>query len=522
MNPEHPFSNMSEDPELLRLIFDVNPTLVFVKDRQGRFCFANKALAEVYGADVEDLLGKTDADFNPEIDEIEHFLADDLKVMDSREELFIAQEKVTDPAGGSVWLQTIKRPLISDDGTCNHLLGVCVDITARIEAEEREKNLRQRLSNYERLDSLGVMAGGIAHDLNNILGPLVGYPDLIRMQVEDPKVTKLVNEMQKSAERATGVIEDLLTLARRGVYKAKPISPTNCVDDFLNSAALKQIISDYPAVTIELNLTDETPTVLGSESHVHQILLNLVKNAFEAIDESGIVKIETGLEDMSNAIAGFEEVPSGSFMFLKVSDNGKGITKADREQIFDPFFSRKRKDGGGTGLGLAMVYAVVKDMSASIEVESRPGDGSSFVVRFPVVEGAEVQTNNQFADYRGDGDILIIDDMQPQRELAVRMLDALGYRVTTASHSDEGIERFQAKNQKFDLVLIDMMMGDGPDGLETYRRIQKLQPGLPCLLASGYSETERVNTGISEGVKGFVRKPYTQAVLGSAVNKALS
>lgn len=522
MNPEHPFSNMSEDPELLRLIFDVNPTLVFVKDRLGRFCFANKALAEVYGTNVEDLLGKTDADFNPEIDEIEHFIADDLKVMDTRQELFIAQEKVTDPEGGSVWLQTIKRPLISEDGSCNHLLGVCVDITARIEAEEREKSLRQKLSNYERLDSLGVMAGGIAHDLNNILGPLVGYPDLIRLQTENPKITKLADEMQRSAERATGVIEDLLTLARRGVYKAKPLSPATCIEDFLNSAALQQIVSDNPSVSLELNLAGDTPTILGSDSHVHQILLNLVKNGFEAIEETGCVKIETRVESMSESIAGFEEVPSGDSFVLCVSDDGQGITSVDQERIFDPFFSSKRKDGGGTGLGLAMVYAVAKDMSASIEVESNPGDGASFTVRFPIVESQELQSTSNITDYRGDGDILIIDDMKPQRELAVRMLGALGYRVTTASHGDEGVERFQEKNQNFDLVLIDMMMGEGPDGLETYRRIQELHPGLPCLLASGFSETERVNTGIEEGVKGFIRKPYTQAVLGSAVSKALS
>lgn len=156
-------------------------------------------MANVYGCGVEELLGKTDADFNPDIDEIEHFLVDDLKVMDSREELFIAEEKVTGPEGGAVWLQTIKRPLIGDDGDCKHLMGVCVDIAARIKAEERERELGERLARYERLDSLGVMAGGIAHDLNNILGPLVGYPDLIRLQVDDPKVPRhsLVNPTPK-------------------------------------------------------------------------------------------------------------------------------------------------------------------------------------------------------------------------------------------------------------------------------------------------------------------------------------
>ena len=184
------FSNITEDPTLLRLLYDSNPTLVFVKDRKGRFVFANKALADVYNVSVENLIGKTDADFNPEIDEIEHFIQDDLRVMDEQTELFIPQEKVSGPDGSLVWLQTTKRPLVDEDGTCNHILGVCVDITERVTAEERERNLRKRLDRYQRLDSLGVMAGGIAHDLNNILGPLVAYPDLMRLQLKDPSILK--------------------------------------------------------------------------------------------------------------------------------------------------------------------------------------------------------------------------------------------------------------------------------------------------------------------------------------------
>lgn len=509
------------DSELLRLLYDVNPTLVFVKDRQGRFVFANMALAEVYGTEVEHLLGKTDADFNPDIEEIEHFLIDDLKVMDSQQELFIAQEKVTGPDGNSVWLQTIKRPLIGENGVSNHLLGVCVDITKRIEAEQRELKLRERLAHSERLNSLGVLAGGIAHDLNNILGPLVGYPDLIRMQVDDQNVHKLIDEMQRSAERATSVIDDLLTLARRGTYKAQPVSPGSCLNDFVSSAALNKILEDNPHAKLSLDLEERIPSILGSESHVHQVLLNLTKNAFEAIVEAGTVTINTGIEELSPVVAGFEEVPRGKVVYLRISDNGDGIKPADHERIFDPFFSRKKKNGGGTGLGLSMVYGIVKDMSGSIELDSERGVGSTFTVRFPVAGTQVDDPDQQVSDLRGNERLLIIDDLESQRELGQRLLNALGYNVFSASHGTAGIYELKHSAVPYDLVIIDMMMGEGADGLDTYRMIQEVSADVPCLLASGYSETERVNLGLQEGVKAFVRKPYTQAVLGAVVRKAL-
>lgn len=515
------FAHLREDPELLRMLYDINPTLVFVKDRQGRFVFANKALADVYGCSVDELLGKTDADFNPDIDEIEQFLINDVNVLDTQEELFIAEEKVTAPDGSIVWLQTTKRPLVDDNGVCNHLLGVSVDITQRVEAQERERALNERLSRYERLDSLGVMAGGIAHDLNNILGPLVGYPDLIRMQVSDPKILRYVNEIQKSAERATSVIEDLLTLARRGVYKASPISPEISLSDFLESAALEQIVRDHPQVTLNLELAAKMPTILGSDSHFHQVLLNLVKNAFEAVEASGNVTIETSVEELDHSLTGFEEVPAGLFLNVRISDDGEGIKQADQERIFEPFFSNKKSPGSGTGLGLAMVYGVVKDMSGSIELASDYGSGSTFTVRFPVSSANSDQEVGQNVNYRGDARVLVIDDLQSQQQLASRMLGSLGYRVLTAANGEEGIQMLTESESEVDLVIIDMQMGDGADGLDTYRMIQKQHPTLPCLLSSGYSETERVNIGLQEGVRAFVRKPYTQAVLGAAVDSAL-
>ena len=515
------FGGMFENPELLRLLFDINPTLVFVKDRQGRFVFANKALADVYSCRVEDLSGKTDAAFNPEIDEIEQFLADDLKVMDTQEDLFVPEERVTSPTGEVVWLQTIKRPLVEKDGSCNHILGVSVDITKRVLAEVRGKGLQEQLHHYERLESLGVMAGGIAHDLNNILGPLVGYPSLVRAEVTSDKVAPFLDEMERSAELAVALIGDLLTMARRGNYQASPIHIEGCVADFLRSATMDDIRSAYPGVELVLQLDTGLPAILGSEPHIYRVLLNLVKNAFEAIDGAGMVSVATRVESSSETVTEFDEVPGRRSIVIEVTDTGIGIPDADRSRIFDPFFSRKIGSSDGTGLGLAMVYGVVKDMSGSVAVSSMESGGSRFTVRLPVAERQVDTTVESGWDYRGDEHILVVDDLPSQRQLAMRLLGALGYRVQTAANGIEALAVCEASDPPFSLAIIDMILGDGPNGVEVYRSLRSRFPDLPCIIVSGFSESEQVQAGLTEGVAAFVRKPYTQAVLGAEVRKTL-
>ena len=516
------FGGMFDNPDLLRLLFDVNPTLVFVKDRQGRFVFANKALADVYSCSVEDLLGKTDADFNPHINEIEHFLEDDLKVMDNREDLIIPEEKVTSPNGESVWLQTIKRPLIENNGFCNHLLGVSVNITKRVMAEAHSKELQEQIHHYERLESLGTMAGGIAHDLNNILGPLVGYPSLIRKEVENTKVISYLDEMERSSDRAIALIGDLLTMARRGDYQATPIHIEKCVADFSRSAAVTELRSAYPDVELELSLEEQLPATLGSEVHFHRVLLNLTKNAFEAIEGHGKVLVSTRMKSHNKPTPGFEETIDEHCLVIEVTDTGVGIPEADRSRIFDPFFSRKIGTATGTGLGLAMVYAVVQDMSGSIEVSPVEGGGSSFTVRVPVADGQANETEASVWDCRGDEHILVIDDLPSQRQLAMRLLGALGYQVQTAESGAEALELCKEVTTPFSLVIIDMALGDGPDGVDVYRTLQSCFPNLPCIIVSGFSKSEQIQTGLAEGVAAFVSKPYTQAVLGAEVRKTLN
>jgi len=521
-NEDQLFSNFLEDPELLRLLYDINPTLVFVKDRQGRFVFANRALADVYGTTVEGLVGKTDADFNPEIDEIEHFLADDLKVMDTQEELFIASEKVTDEDGSTVWLQTIKRPLVDKKGNCNHLLGVCVDITARIKAEARERDLRDRLSRSERMESLGVMAGGIAHDLNNILGPLVGYPDLLLDMLEqDSEACELVQDMRSSSLRAAAVIQDLLTLARRGTFEAEAISVNDAVEEFLRSATHRELAADYALVRTIVDLGAGLPLIMGSHNHFYQVTMNLVRNAYEAMPEGGTLSVATGEETLGDdLVVAFGEIGPGRYVYLDVRDTGEGIAEDERKRIFEPFYSTKSQNGRGTGLGLAVVFGILHDMNGSVQLSTEPGAGTAFRLRFPAVgEDAGSGRRAITEQVRGEGHLLVVDDLLSQRHLAERMLGALGYTVVTAASGDEAV-RMLRNGTRFDLAVIDMIM-PGVDGLDTFRAIHAEVPGLPCLIASGYAEGSRISAALSEGAAGFVKKPFTQAVMGRGIKDAI-
>ncbi|MFT5285339.1 MAG: two-component system cell cycle sensor histidine kinase/response regulator CckA, partial [Planctomycetota bacterium] len=247
-------------------------------------------------------------------------------------------------------MQTVKRPLIDSSGRCDHVLGVCVDITARKQAEDRERDLRESLARAQRLESLGVMAGGIAHDLNNILGPLVAYPDLIRTLVDDPKALDLVSDMEKAAGHATAIIQDMLTLARRGVYEFAPMSVNDIVSEYLELAAYRRLTQAHPEVVLTLDLAPDLPKALGSLPHYLQAVMNLITNAYEAVEGLGSVTIRTGVEQVPEHLTPFTTVNEGEYVFFEVTDSGVGINETDIHNIFEPFFSSKKLEGSGTGL----------------------------------------------------------------------------------------------------------------------------------------------------------------------------
>lgn len=399
-----------------------------------------------------------------------------------------------------------------------------LEVVERKKAEEREHDLREQLERSARMESLGILAGGVAHDLNNILGPIVAYPDLILPTLpENSAARDDLIAIRDSAIKAAAVIQDLLTLARRGSYQMHVVSMNDVVNSYLNSPAFKDKSLFHPTVKIVTQLEDDCHPIKGSAPHLSQVLMNLVINAMEAMPGCGSIIIATSRKNIGAARSAYDrEIAPGAYTVLSVIDTGKGINAEDIEHIFEPFYTKKQMGrSSGTGLGLAVVYGVVSDLDGFIDLETTPGKGTAFSLYFPAL-AAEVESSAvvEDIDYRGSESILVVDDDESQRTLASRLLSHLGYSVATAGDGHAAVQI--VREQQFDLVILDMIMEDHFDGLETYKRIRQTRPQQRCIIASGFSETERVREAQALGSGLYIRKPYTINDIGKAVKNMLS
>ncbi|MFB3925057.1 MAG: PAS domain S-box protein [Syntrophales bacterium] len=397
------------------------------------------------------------------------------------------------------------------------------DITERKRAEEEHQQLEKRLQQAEKMEALGALAGGVAHDLNNVLGVLVGYSELLLLYLQegDPLREYALNILQ-SGRRGAAIIQDLLTLARRSVAVSDVVSLNSVVLDYLNTPEFEKLKMYHPHVTIKTDLEKDLLNIEGSPVHLGKTVMNLVSNAAESITDQGQVTIRTENRYLDRPIRGYDDVKEGDYVVLTVSDNGQGISPADIGKIFEPFYTKKVMGRSGTGLGLAVVWGTVKDHGGYIDVQSEEGKGSSFALYFPATRKPLARDKEEVSPelYRGCGEsILVVDDVEGQRELAASMLMRLGYRVHSVSSGEEAVEYL--KINKVDLLVLDMIMDPGIDGFETYRQATQIRPGQRAVIVSGFSETERVKMARDLGAGAYVQKPYSLEKIGMAVHEEL-
>lgn len=409
-----------------------------------------------------------------------------------------------------------------EEGIPNRAMSVVHDMTDIRRAEAERRKLEVELQNARKLESLGTLAGGVAHDLNNILSGVVSYPDLLLMDLEaDSPFWGPLQSIKKSGEKAAEIVQDLLTLARRGVASRKAINLNQIVRDFMVSPEYGNLIKNHNDVRIETRLSENIFNIMGSEVHLSKIVMNLLANAADAMPAGGEVSIATQSRYLDTARKGYETIPEGEYTTLKISDKGIGIPAADIERIFEPFYTKKAMGRSGTGLGMSVVWGSVKDHGGYIDLITEEGQGTTFTLYFPASR-SEMQTSAivHIDDYLGHGEsILIIDDSPEQRALAEQMMLRLGYDVTTAASGEEAVK--QVSRRAYDVLILDMIMPPGMNGLETYKQILDIVPDQKAVIASGYAMSEHVHETQRLGAGRYIKKPFTLEKIGLAVRAEL-
>jgi len=294
------------------------------------------------------------------------------------------------------------------------------------------------------------------------------------------------------------------------------------ISDYLKSAEYEKLKTHYPSIHLETNLASDLLNIKGSSIHLKKTVMNLVSNAAESQPQGGSIIIATENQYVDRPIKGYENVQEGEFAVLKVKDKGTGIANNDLKHIFEPFFTKKVMGRSGTGLGMAVVWGTVQDHQGYINIESTEGKGTTFELYFPVTREDIVKEKDlvPIKEYEGKGEsILVVDDVKEQRELASVMLTKIGYVVTTVSSGEEAVEYL--KNHSADLLVLNMIMDPGIDGLDTYKKIIELYPKQKAIIASGFSETDRVKEAQNLGAGEYVKKPYDIEKIGLAVRTEL-
>jgi PAS domain S-box-containing protein len=512
---------MLEQLHFLQQLLDAIPIPIFYKDRQGVYRGCNKAYETFAHKTKEEIIGKTVFEVAPrDLADIYHE-ADELLFTQPGVQVYETSFLRSDGNRRNIIFN--KATFVDEDGHVIGLVGVITDITERRLSEEERRDLQERLNRSEKMEALGQLAGGVAHDLNNVLGVSTIYSELLQEKIpEGDSMRSYVDSILSSNQKAAAIIEDLLTLARRSVTVSETMNLNTVVGDFLKSPEFEKIRASRSNVTFRKECDDLLMNIKGSRVHVEKTLMNLVSNAAESISGKGEVTIRTQSRYIDKPVRGYDEVKEGDYAVLTISDTGMGIPAENIDKIFEPFYTKKKMGRSGTGLGLAIVWGTVKDHNGYIDVQTEVGGGSVFTLYFPmtVEEVIAQQQKVQIEQYMGRGEsVLVVDDIAEQREIASNLLARLGYRVHKVSSGEEAMEYL--KTHQADIMVLDMIMDPGFDGLETYRRILEINPKQKAIIVSGFSETERVNEAQKLGAGAYVKKPYMIEKIGVAVRDEL-
>jgi PAS domain S-box-containing protein len=506
--------------KLLQTIINAAPLRIFWKDAGLRYLGCNLAFAKDAGvACPDDLIGKDDYRLGWK-EQSELYRADDRRVIESGIPKLSYDEPQTTPDGDQIWLRTSKVPLRNEADETIGVLGIYEDITERKHEEEEKTKLEAQLQQAQKMESVGRLAGGVAHDFNNMLGVILGHAELALMKMDPSQPLHAdLEEIRKAAIRSADLTRQLLAFARKQTVVPRLLDLNETVAGMLKM--LQRLIGE----DIHLNWrpgVDLWP-VKVDPSQIDQIIANLCVNARDAISSVGKITIETGNsvldEDYCAHHAG--SVP-GEYVLLAMSDDGCGMDKETLSHLFEPFFTTKVM-GKGTGLGLAMVYGAVKQNSGFINVDSEPDQGTTFTIYLPRHEGKAEQAWTEGAGgavQRGRETILLVEDSPTILELAMELLTRQGYTVLAASTPGEAIRLAREHAGKIDLLMTDVVMPE-MNGRDLANKLLSLYPHLNRLFMSGYTADVIASHGVLDEGVNFIQKPFSMQSLAAKVREVL-
>ncbi len=417
---------------------------------------------------------------------------------------------------------TLNASSIRDEtGSVVRSRSVWRDVSDRRRAEQERRRLDERLQRTQKLESLGVLAGGVAHDFNNLLTGVLGNASLALAELSPfSPARERIEAVAAAAKRAAELCDHMLAYSGKGTFVIEPVSLNEVVEE--TTQLLKTTISRKAVV--ERDLDENLPRIPGDITQLRQVIINLITNASEAIgDEDGVIRITTSLRRCDrrylDSISIHEELAEGDYACIEVSDTGCGIDQATQERLFEPFFTTKF---AGRGLGLASVLGILRAHRGAVALQSEPGQGTRFRVLLPAMTDlAMAPTKEITASVASAGSkVLLVDDEEAVRKVAKCMLEAGGYSVLTASNGRDAIETFRRAAEDIVCIILDVTM-PGMDGMETLEQLRRIRRDVRVILSSGFTEEEITPRFAGEGAAGFLKKPYDLVQLSDKVTEVL-
>ncbi|NNL75230.1 MAG: PAS domain S-box protein, partial [Desulfobacterales bacterium] len=434
----------------------------FEVDLKGRFVFINQAMRDLSGYAPDELIGMSYKDI-VDVEAADTVFTVFSRVYQTRRSSRIMSFDTINKSGEKINVEISVSLLFDANNNPVGFSGIARDTTERIAAEKEKRQLEVKLQRSQKMEALGLLAGGVAHDLNNVLSGIVSYPELLLMDLPaDSPLKKPLLAIQSSGQKAADIVMDLLALARRGVSAMDIVNLNDIVLDYLKAPEYQKLASYHTEVRVQKNLAGNLLNIKGSPVHLRKTIMNLVANAAEAQPTGGEILISTHNRYVDAPIKGYEDIKEGDFVVLEVTDKGIGISEKDLNRIFEPFYTKKVMGRSGTGLGMAVVWGTIQDHHAYLNIESNEGSGTTCSIYFPATR-ERIPTDKMalpLESYLGDGQIIVVvDDLQEQRELARQMLKKLNYSVKTIESGEKTVEYM--RSHKADLIILDMIMDPG-------------------------------------------------------------